>query len=238
MKINVVRHVPFESTGAIGEWARAKGHQVSESRLFEGDHVPDPDAYDWLVVMGGPMSVNDESSYQWLVGEKRTVAAAIERGRTVVGVCLGAQLVASVLGARVFRNQHKEIGWLPVTRTADGASHLLTRQLEDPIVAFHWHGETFDLPAGAVHLARSEACEHQMFAYDGARVVGIQFHLEMTGEGIAGLVENCSDDLVPGPFVQRPGEIRGPESRLQRAHANLHSVLDRLADQPQSGGKT
>jgi GMP synthase (glutamine-hydrolysing) len=229
MIIHYVQHVPFETPGEITAWATREGHVVTANRVFEGEPIPEADRYDWLVVMGGPMGVGDESRYDWLTGEKRAIASAIEHGKTVVGVCLGAQLIAAVLGARVYPNATKEIGWFPVTRTKSGETHMLTRDLPGQFFAFHWHGDTFDLPAGADHLVRSEACENQMFACDGGRVVGIQFHLEMTDQGIAALVENCRGDIVSGPHVQSPDQMLGAKSLLHDAHAILHSLLDRLS---------
>jgi GMP synthase-like glutamine amidotransferase len=158
MKIHYLQHVPFETPGEITAWASRKGHIVTASRVFAGEPVPEADRYDWLVVMGGPMGVEDESAHDWLSREKRAIASAIEHGKTVVGVCLGAQLIAAVLGARVYRNATKEIGWFPVTLTKSGGSHALTKDLPAQFSAFHWHGDTFDPPAGADHLMRSEAC--------------------------------------------------------------------------------
>jgi len=228
MRLHYVQHAAFETPGEIGAWAQKKGHELSGSWVFDGDSVPEADSYDWLVVMGGPMGVEDESAHDWLAGEKRAIASAIERGKTVVGICLGAQLIAAVLGARVYPNSTREIGWFPVTRTKIGDSHTLTKDLPGQFSAFHWHGDTFDLPAGADHLMRSEACENQMFACDGGRVVGIQFHLEMTDEGIAALVENCRDDVVSGSHIQSSDQMLGVKSRLHDAQAILHSLLDSL----------
>jgi GMP synthase (glutamine-hydrolysing) len=227
MKLHYIQHVAFETPGEITVWARNKGFEVAGSRLFDGDPLPEVDRYDWLVVMGGPMGVGDESTYGWLSGEKRAIAAAIEQGKTVIGVCLGAQLIASVLGARVQPSPHKEIGWFPVSRTADAVDHPLTSNLPETFPAFHWHGEMFDLPSGAVHVASSEGCPHQMFVH-GDRVAGIQFHLEITDQGIVDLFDNCQDDINPGPFVQTRDQILGAKSRLHDAHAVLHSLLDRF----------
>ena len=215
MRLHYIQHVAFETPGEIAAWARGKGYEVSGSRLFDAEPPPDIERYDWLVVMGGPMGVGDEAEHDWLAGEKRAIAAAIEHGKTVIGVCLGAQLIADVLGARVHPGPHKEIGWYPVSPTADGANHPLTRDVPETFTAFHWHGDTFELPAGAVLLASSEAFEHQMFVY-GERIVGIQFHLEMTQRGIADLVEHSRDDIDPGPFVQSPDRILGAKSRVIR----------------------
>jgi GMP synthase-like glutamine amidotransferase len=145
------------------------------------------------------MSVNDEDEYSWLSGEKRLARDVINAGKPVLGICLGAQLIASALGARVYRNTEKEIGWFPV-------EGLIS---EDPVVfrfppstrAFHWHGETFDLPVGASRIARSAACENQAFRL-GDSTLGLQFHLETTRESARSLVENCRDELKSSRFIQ------------------------------------
>jgi GMP synthase-like glutamine amidotransferase len=227
MHIHYVQHVPFETPGEIAAWAKERGDEASGTRLFAGEAVPDVGSYDWLVVMGGPMNIYDEESFPWLAGEKRAIEAAIEADKVVVGVCLGAQLIADVLGSKVYRNAHDEIGWFPVTLTAAGAEHPFTREMPSSFTAFHWHGETFDLPHGSVHLAESDACSNQMFVY-GDHVVGIQFHLEMTRQGIADLAEHCRDELVEGPFIQTVGEMLSAESRLHAARSILHSLLDRM----------
>ena len=156
MRVHVLQHVPFEGPGRIAAWLAARSAEVTTTRLFEADAaLPPAGAFDVLIVLGGPMSANDEAALPWLRQEKRLVAAAILSGKAVLGICLGAQLMAAALGARVYPAQHKEIGWFPVQGCApqDGSFAF-------PATAevFHWHGETFDLPDGAVHLARSAAC--------------------------------------------------------------------------------
>jgi GMP synthase-like glutamine amidotransferase len=169
------------------------------------------------------MGVHDDARFDWMQDEKRVIEAAMRAEKRVLGVCLGAQLIAHVLGARVYRNRFKEIGWFPVHSTDAGrASWGLPKQL----AAFHWHGDAFDLPKDAVHLARSAACENQMFAI-GTSVVGIQFHLEMTRDGIEDLVRHGAADLGEGPYVQSPSEMMGTDNDFVGPHALLDTILDR-----------
>jgi GMP synthase-like glutamine amidotransferase len=143
--------------------------------------------------MGGPMSVNDPEP--WVEVERSMIRRAIAAETPVLGVCLGAQLIASALGARVFRAQRKEIGWFPVAWTPQAARDPLVEDLPDPSNLFHWHGEMFDIPDGATLLASSERCAHQAFRY-GDRVYALQFHAEVTPEMIADWCrqdENCGD---------------------------------------------
>jgi GMP synthase-like glutamine amidotransferase len=228
MRVQVFQHVPFEGPGAIGPWLAARGARVETTRFFADPRIPPLEACDWLLVLGGPMSVNDEATLPWLREEKRAIAAAIAAGRTVLGVCLGAQLIASALGAKVGPSREREIGWFEVERVAGPEEHPLAAALPPRAEVFHWHGETFELPAGAVHLARSAGCEAQAFAL-GRRVLALQFHVETTPEGARALVEQCPDDLRRGRFVQSAAEMLGDPARFERAHALLGRLLDALA---------
>jgi GMP synthase-like glutamine amidotransferase len=180
------------------------------------------------VVMGGPMGVGDESTYDWLAPEKAFIREAIGAGKTVVGVCLGAQLIAEVLGARVYRGPEKEIGWMPIQLTLGGRDSAVFGHLPPSIEVFHWHGDTFDLPAGATHLARSAVCEHQAFLW-GERVLALQFHLESTPESVAAICRECADELVTAPHIQEAGQMlaAGPEVYARIGEA-LYGILDRL----------
>ena len=221
--IHCLQHVPFETPAHIAHWAASRGHDLSVTRVFAGDELPDAGAVGALVIMGGPMSVHDEAALPWLGHEKRLIAASLDAGVPVLGVCLGAQLIADVAGARVHQNRFKEIGWFPVEATGEGQARFALPRSFD---AFHWHGETFQLPAGAVQLARTQACEQQMFAI-GDRVLGIQFHLEVTPEAIAGMIASAGSDITEGPFVQQAGQLPGTSAALANSHRLLESLLDR-----------
>ena len=145
------------------------------------------------------MSVNDEDEFPWLVQEKRFIRDIIENGRAVLGICLGAQLIASAIGASVYRNSAKEIGWFPIQRAPSTDSSIF--RFPTSLEVFHWHGETFDLPSGAILLAKSTACENQAFQL-GRSVIGLQFHLETTPEAAREIVSNCRDELVASQYVQ------------------------------------
>jgi len=228
MRIHCLQHVPFEGPFGIADWADARGHSVTVTPLYAGVPPPDPADFDWLVIMGGPMGVVDEPQFPWLVPEKALIRASIAAGKTVVGVCLGAQLIAEVLGARVYRNPEKEIGWLPIELTAAGQASAVCGFLPPSLTVFHWHGDTFDLPAGAVQLARSAACAQQAFLY-GGRVLGLQFHLESTPQSVAGLCAECADELVPGPHVQTAARmLTASPAGYARLNVALFGILDRL----------
>lgn len=183
MKVLAARNVPFENLGAIGASLRDSGLGYDYLNWYDKDaHTGDLRAYAALIVMGGPMSANDGSPH--IRGALRLIEKACSAGIPVLGICLGAQLIARTLGAVVYRNPVKEIGWAPVFWTDAGRRDRLFRGLSSPEVLFHWHGETFELPKGAEWLAYSEECLHQAFRM-GDNIYGLQFHLEVSPEMIA-----------------------------------------------------
>ena len=218
--------MPFEGLGAIEKWAGKMGHTLSSTRLFAGDPLPQNDQFGMLVVMGGPMGIYDEQEYPWLIAEKSFIRATIEAGRPVLGICLGAQLIADVLGARVSANTQKEIGWFPVTST-DAVPDGLTGILPEKQTVFHWHGDTFDLPADAIHLYSSNACRNQAFLFKD-RVLGLQFHLETTLESAMSLMQNCRNELVPGPWIQSEQEILEGIKKFAGINETMDSILEYL----------
>jgi GMP synthase (glutamine-hydrolysing) len=227
LRVHWVQHVPFEDLGAIGPWLAERGARVNVTRCYAGPAFPSLEEFDWLIVMGGPMSVHDEDRYPWLADEARLVTRAIAAGKTVLGICLGAQLIAQVLGARVFRAEEREIGWFPIESLAVAEGRPFADLFSLAHDVFHWHGETFDLPAGAVPLARSAGCAIQAFA-EGDRVLALQFHLEMTREGARALIDHCPDDLAPGRWVQPPAAMLADERRFDRGHALMRRALEAL----------
>ena len=152
------------------------------------------------------MSANDDTRHPWLAAERRFIREAIEAGKAVLGICLGAQLIARAMGARVYANPEREIGWFPVQGLGDGSRDPAWAASGAETTVFHWHGDTFDLPRGAVHLARSAGCEHQAFRI-GDRVIGLQFHLEVTPAAVSGMVSNCRAELTPSRYTQAESTI-------------------------------
>lgn len=226
LRVHVLQHVPFEGLGSIEPWLQARRAEISHTRFFEGWTLPDPADFDLIIAMGGPMSVNDEAQLAWLAPEKAFLASAIRQGVRVLGICLGAQLIASALGAQVHPNPVREIGWFEVTAVPIPAD---TFTFPPVATVFHWHGETFDLPTGAVLLARSAACEHQAFQIDG-HVIGLQFHLETTPESAAALIEHCADELdATQPYVQSAEVLRAmPEAAYASINDLMGSILSHL----------
>jgi GMP synthase-like glutamine amidotransferase len=222
LRIRVFQHVPFEGIGCMDPWARARGHRVEHTRFHAGDVPPPAGAYDWLIVMGGPMGARDEGRLPWMAGEKRAIEAALAAGKAVLGVCLGAQLIADVLGAEVRRNRQAEIGWFPVTLSGEALRSPLAEAFPASFTAFHWHGDTFSIPAGAVPLGSSAACDNQGFLL-GDRVLALQFHPEVTAAGVEDLLRECAHELRPGAYVQDAASIRAGIA----AAPGLNGMMDR-----------
>jgi GMP synthase-like glutamine amidotransferase len=223
MKVHWFQHVPFEGLGAIEAWLLARGHTLSCTRFYAEETPPaNSGGFDWLIVMGGPMNVYQCDIHPWLSSEKHLIREAITAGKRVLGICLGAQLIADVLGGKVYQNGEREIGWLPVRTVSAGVSSSFA--FPEETLVFHWHGDTFSLPPGSVWLAESDGCVHQAFAV-GTRVLGLQFHLEMTAAGVSRITQACANELAPGRYVQPADIIISQGKQNEPAMAKL---LDRL----------
>lgn len=223
MRVHVLQHVPFEGLGSIADWCGTRGADVSCTLPGDPLRLPELSRVDLLVILGGPMSVNDEAELPWLVDEKRFVGDVVRSGRPVVGICLGAQLIASALGARVYAGPQREIGWHPVFGEPVGSGLFA---FPERVEAFHWHGETFDLPAGATRLARSAVCANQAYQV-GARTLALQFHLETTPASAQTIIAHCADELTPAPYVQSAAQmLAAPDSAYTAINGLMATVLD------------
>ncbi len=229
MRMHYLQHVPFERIAAVGEWASARGHQIGGTHFWEPHDLPDPADLDLLVVMGGPMNIYEHAEYPWLVAEKAFIGSAIDAGKAVIGICLGAQLIADVLGGPVTPGEQREIGWFPV-RLTPGLSEPVFAHFPAEFAALHYHGDTFAIPPGAVHAATSAACANQAFAYAGGRVVGLQFHLEVTPGSMAELVANAPPPATspPEPWIQSVSDLLSPAAPYADCRALLFELLDRM----------
>jgi GMP synthase (glutamine-hydrolysing) len=223
MKIHWLQHVPFEGLGCIEPWLAAAGHAVTCTRLWAGESFPTIGNADGLIVMGGPMGIYDEAVYPWLAEEKIFIKQIIEQNKPVLGICLGAQLIADALGSNVWKNEHKEIGFFPILGNPEA-------EISNPWktqTVFHWHGDTFGIPDGAMHLASSEATQNQAFIYK-ENVLGLQFHLETTEESLLSLYENAKDEITDGPFIQTLEEMHPFFPTLGNANKQMFNLLEKL----------
>jgi len=175
----VVQHIRCEPPGIFAELLRARGIGIDTVEIDEGDELPDWNDVDLVIAMGGPMGVYDEGEHPWLAGEKQWIAQAARAGKPYLGVCLGAQLLAASLGGKVSTGAVPEVGVLPVTLTAEGQADPVFSALGESFPALQWHGDTFDVPPGGVHLGSSAAYPNQAFRF-GAAAYAVQFHVEVT----------------------------------------------------------
>jgi GMP synthase (glutamine-hydrolysing) len=226
-KLHYFQHVPYENLGIIEDWALNNGFEISSTQFYRDPVISMPDQIDWLIVMGGPMGVYDDVTCPWLPSEKQAILQAVEDGKVVLGICLGAQLIADVLGAGVRPNAYKEIGWYPVFLHSGILDHPVAGVLAPQWEAFHWHADTFDIPDGARLIASSRACRSQGFIYRD-RVLGLQFHLEVTRSGAAALIDNCADDLKGDEFVSTPDKMLIADLHFEASHQLMTRLLEYL----------
>ena len=226
MRLHYLQHVPFEGPAMIEDWAKDRGHSLECTRWFESDSVPTIEDVDGLIVMGGPMGVNDVDKYPWLQQEADYIWQFSQTGKPLLGICLGAQIIAHVLGAAVTRNAHKEIGWFPLQVNSATSATALASVLVDNLPVFHWHGDTFALPEGAVHLASSVACANQAFIINN-RIIGLQFHLEATEAWAERLIKHCRDELDNSTYVQTAEQMLAFPERFIDANRVMEKLLDR-----------
>lgn len=229
LRVHYFQHAPFEGLGCIETWIQNQHHPLTCTRWYEGDPLPAPEDIDMLIIMGGPMGVYETEKYPWLQAEKKFIRKAIENNKKVLGICLGAQLIAAAMGAKVYPNREKEIGWFPVHPTAlDYSGDLIHQILKSSPMVFHWHGDTFDLPPGAVNHAYTTTCCHQLFSL-GKNVLGVQFHFEATGETIRQMLQHGEEELSPAKYIQSKEAILKNIPHTLQGNSTMHALLNALA---------
>lgn len=230
MRLHSLQHVPFEDTANIKLWAKERGHGLTTTHLYENEHLPDMRDFDWLVVMGGPMNIHEQDEYPWLAREKRFIRRAIDNDKIVLGICLGAQLIADVMGGSVFQGPNREIGWHQVNLTEEGTKSKLFKVLPESFTAFQWHGDTFNIPKDAICTAKSEAYQNQ--AFEIGRAIALQFHLESSIHSIEHLIDNCRNELdSDSPYVQSADTILDHTAQLVELRKLMNRFMDRIENQ-------
>ena len=230
MRVHYLQHAEHEGLGCIEPWLRARGHKLTGTRLQRGEELPDAGDFDWLVVMGGPMNIYEHDRHPWLIREKFVIRDACVKKKKVLGICLGSQLVADVLGGSVNENRHREIGWFDVVLNAEAGKSKLLGGFPARFAAFHWHGDTFKYPPGSTPLMSSEACANQAFSWGEGRVLGLQFHLEVElDDARRWLAEDAPE---PGRYVQTAEEMLREPARFAQNTQLMHRLLERFAAAP------
>jgi GMP synthase-like glutamine amidotransferase len=224
MHITILQHLPHEGPGSIADWASARGHTQRIHRLDQNDMLPSVGEFDLLVVLGGDMSVHDQSDHPWLAPERELVKASLDAGKPVVGICLGAQQIALALGAAVYPNEQREVGFWPIHKTAE------VLPLPDTLEVLHWHGDTFDLPADARLFASSEGCRKQMFLAADGLALGLQCHIETTAEMVDVFCREDVSYLIPpvgqGRWMQDAARMRAETAAYPAMRSALFTLLD------------
>ena len=226
MKVHWLQHADHEELGCIAPWLAARGDEVTRTRLYAGEALPRLDEFDWLIVMGGPMNIYEYGAHPWLRAEKQFIGAALAADKRVLGICLGAQLIADVAGGKVTRNAHTEIGWFDVHLQPGARASAAFQDFPQSFCAFHWHGDTFAIPPGAQSLMASEACANQAYALS-PRVAAIQFHLEVTAADARVWFEH--ERPAPARYVQTPDEILRDTGRFAANNRLMLKLVERLA---------
>jgi GMP synthase-like glutamine amidotransferase len=228
MRVHWLQHADHEGLGCIEPWLRSHGHRLTGTRLQRGDDLPDAGDFDWLIAMGGPMNIYEHDRHAWLIREKFLIRDACVKKKKVLGICLGAQLVADVLGGPVTESREPEIGWFDVTLDEEAKKSALFAGFPGTFPAFHWHGDTFAYPRGATPLMSSDACARQAFSWGEGRVLGLQFHLEVELEDARRWL--ATDAPEPRRYVQSAEEILRDPARFAENRRLMHLLLERMAD--------
>lgn len=226
LRIHYLQHVPFEGLGSIETWTQKNNATVSVTRLFLNEQLPKQNDFDWLIIMGGPMNIYQDHLFPWLATERSFIKQTIDNNKIVLGICLGAQLIADALGEKVYSNAEKEIGWFPVSFMKNNFDDDLKEILPEELDVLHWHGDTFNLPKNANHLAQSRACMTQGFIFN-KKVVALQFHLETTPESLRRLIKNCGNEITKGAFIQS-AETMTANNNFGAINSTMENLLNYL----------
>lgn len=225
-----MQHLEFETLGNIPGWVQGSGHVLTKSLPYLEAEFPQTDDFDLLLIMGGLMSVYQENEYPWLKQEKAFVRSAIEAGKSVLGICFGAQMLSEILGSSVRRNDFREIGWYNIEFARSREEEFFLQGLSPSLTVFQWHGDTYGLPPGARRLFTSATCLEQGFVY-GENVVALQFHPEVDEHCLSNLITNCRSDLQGGgSYVQSEAEILNRPEMIEGSARLMFSILDRFEE--------
>lgn len=228
MRLHYFQHVSFETPGTILEWAADNHCHVTHTHFFEDKYIlPDLNDMDALIIMGGSMNVDEHEKYPWLQAEKTLIQQAMDRGKKIVGICLGSQLILSALGGKVFANDEKEIGFFPVNIFKETSKKLFS-DYNDSSVFFHWHGDSFDLLPGMELLASTSVCTNQAYTM-GNNILGIQFHPEINELLIENMISHEGNELNEnGRFIQSLEEIRSHYFMLDNYKKSFFGLLKKF----------
>lgn len=229
MRIHYLQNDPLATLGIIEEWSLEKDHSITGTQMFNNEKLPSTSDFDFLIILGGRMGAYEEEKYPWLTLEKKLIKEAINQGKMVMGICLGAQLIANVLGGEVYPHKHQEIGWWTVELTEAAKSSELFKGIPKEFTVFQYHRDTFDLPHDVIRLASNQACRNQAFSYKN-HVIGLQFHPEFSENTLYKLKEKFGDRVSSDEFIQNPANWTKQPSLVEGVKSILFTLLNNLED--------
>ncbi len=228
MRIHCIRHEPFEGLAEIESWIKSNNHHLTYTRTYLHQRYPDEITFDMLIIMGGMASVYEKKDHPWIASEKKFIKKVLDSQKKIIAICFGAQILAEVLGAKVYPNKFKEIGWYPVhfnTNILYGFSAF-----PEQMHVFHWHGDTFDLPEGALRIASSEITKNQGFVV-GNKIIALQFHLEMNQSALKKIVKALGNQLcINEKYIQPAQVIMNQPEYMTSCNKLLYQLLDRFTN--------
>jgi GMP synthase-like glutamine amidotransferase len=229
MRIQLIEHdnEDFSRTN-ISFWAAKKGHRVSQIFVCNNEDLPPVESFDWLMIMGGSQNAWDEEGNPWLQKEKAFLGEALGKGKIILGICFGAQLLAEALGGKLFPNQHKEIGWHEVFLNREGRESFLFQNVPQSFVSLHWHSDHFSLPSGCTRLAYSKATENQAYICDDRPLVGLQFHPEYTREMVRYYAREHSQDWIPDKYVSSGKDVLARTEEISDTYWLMETLLNNM----------
>lgn len=227
MHLHYFQHNHFEDLGFIGDWAKSNNFTTSVTRFDLKPELPSIEDFDWLVIMGGAMGVHDSDQYPWITDEIEFIKNAIHSGKIVIGVCLGSQMIASALGARVYKNSEPEMGFWPINFSQEAQQDNVFRHFPANLEVMHFHFDTFTLPEGAILMAKSTVTPVQAFRY-GKNVFAFQFHSELTESNLPVFIRELDTEIIPGPLVQNPQEMLQKINSCSINNEIFSKVLDEI----------
>jgi GMP synthase (glutamine-hydrolysing) len=229
MRLHLLEHDPIDlSRTNISIWAKNKGYPIARTHLCNDETLPAFEDFDWLIVMGGSPHAWEEDAYPWLHAEKKFIARALDDNKIILGICFGAQLLAEALGADIFPNPHKEIGWHEVTLTPEGQKSYLFENIAEQFTTFHWHTDHFSLPHGCTRLAYSKATVNQAYIGQEQPIAGIQFHPEYPLELVKYFAQEWGDEWQKGPYVAGKEEVLAQTDQIPETYGLMATILENM----------
>lgn len=231
MRIHLLEHDADDlSDTYLIRWAKQKGFEISQTYVCKNEKLPLLSSFDWLMVMGGSLSVYEENRFPWLLPEKQLIAEVLAQNKMILGICFGAQLMAEALGGTVSENSNKEIGWHEVVLTDEGQHSCLFKNVPGRFDTFHWHSDYFSMPPGCIRLAESVVTQNQAFAVKNKSAVGLQFHPEYTRGMVTYFSSVYGNQWGEGPFITPPGTVLEQTRQRPSAYRLMSVILDNMLE--------